>query len=78
MCRIPQPLYSPGLASSNFYLFLTVKEKLERTQVADEDQFSASLQAILRGVDQEELNKVFQAWVERVQEISEGNGDYVG
>jgi hypothetical protein len=24
------------------------------------------------------LNKVFQAWVERVQEISEGNGDYVG
>jgi hypothetical protein len=24
------------------------------------------------------LNKVFQAWVRRVQEVSEGNRDYVG
>jgi hypothetical protein len=44
-------------------LFPTVKEKLERTQVADEDQFFESLQAILSDIDQEELNKVFQAWV---------------
>jgi hypothetical protein len=29
----------------------------------------------LRGIDQEELNRVFQAWVQRVQEVSEGNGD---
>jgi hypothetical protein len=46
--------------------------------VADEDQFFESLQAILMVIDQEELNKVFQAWVRRVQEVSEGNGDYVG
>jgi hypothetical protein len=38
-----------------------VKEKLERTQVADKDQFFEPLQAILRGIDQEELNNVFQA-----------------
>jgi hypothetical protein len=75
---MPQPPYLPDLARSNFYLFPTVKEKLERTHVADEDQFSESLQAILRGINQEELNKVFQAWVRRAQELSEGNGDYVG
>jgi hypothetical protein len=23
------------------------------------------------------LNRVFQAWVERVRKVSEGNGDYV-
>jgi hypothetical protein len=39
MWRMPQPPYSPDLASSNFYLFPTVKKKLERTQVADQDQF---------------------------------------
>jgi hypothetical protein len=55
-----------------------VKEKLERTQMADEDQFFESLQAILRGIDREELNRVFQAWVWRIQELSGGNGDYVG
>jgi hypothetical protein len=55
-----------------------VKEKLKRTQVADEDQFFESLQEILRGLDREELNRVFQAWVGRVQEVSEGNGDYLG
>jgi hypothetical protein len=61
MRRMPQPPYSPDLASSDFYLFATANEKLERTQVADEYQFSESLQAILRGINQEELNKVFQA-----------------
>jgi transposase len=62
MRRMPQPSYSPDLAPSDFYLFSTVKEKYERTQVADEDQFFESRQAILRGIDQEELNRVFQAW----------------
>jgi hypothetical protein len=77
MLRMPQPPYSPDLAPSDFYLFPTVKKKLERTQMADEDQFFESLEAILRGIDQEELNRVFQAWVERIRKVSEGNGDYV-
>jgi hypothetical protein len=44
------------------------------------------LQEILRGIDQEELNGVFQAWVWRAQKVSQGkpkqakasqgNGDY--
>jgi hypothetical protein len=58
-------------------LFPTVKEKLERIQLADEDQFLECLQEILRGLDQQELNTVFQAWVRRIQEVSEGNGGYV-
>jgi hypothetical protein len=78
MRRMPQPPDSPGLATSDFYLFPTVKEKFERIQVSDEDQFFESLQAIFRGIDQEELNRAFQAWVRRVQEISQCNGDSVG
>jgi hypothetical protein len=78
MRGMPQPPHSSDLTSSDFYLLPAVKEKLERTQVADEDQFFESLQAILRDIDQEALNRVFQAWVQRVQEVSEGNGDHVG
>jgi hypothetical protein len=58
---MPHPQYSPDLASSDFYLFSTVKEKLERIQLADEDQVSECLQGVLRGLDQQELNTVFQA-----------------
>jgi hypothetical protein len=74
---IAHPPYSSDLALSDFYMFPTVKEKLERIQLADEDQFFECLQEVLRGIDLEELNTVFQAWVRRVQEVSEGNGDYV-
>jgi hypothetical protein len=75
-CMSHQP-YSLDLASSDFYLFFTVKEKLERIQLADEDQFFDCLQQAVRGLDQQELNTAFQIWVSRVQEVSEGNGDDV-
>jgi hypothetical protein len=35
--HIPHSPYSPDLAPSDFYLFPTVKEKLERIQLVDED-----------------------------------------
>jgi hypothetical protein len=39
ICRIPHLSYSLELASREFYLFLIIKEKLERIQVRQEDQF---------------------------------------
>jgi hypothetical protein len=75
---MPDQLYSPNLATSDLYLFSTVKEKLERIHLADKDQFFECLQEVLRCLDQQELNRVFQASVRRVQEVSEGNGCYVG
>jgi hypothetical protein len=37
MHRTPHPLYSRDLTPNDFYLFLTVKERLERIQVIEED-----------------------------------------
>jgi hypothetical protein len=54
-----------------------VNEKFERIQLADENQVFESLKEILRIIDQEELNGVFQAWVQQVQEVSSDNEDYV-
>jgi hypothetical protein len=59
-------------------LFSTIKEILEWIHLADENEFLECLQGVLRGLDQQELNRVFQASVHRVQEVSEGNGGYVG
>jgi hypothetical protein len=52
MLRMPKPLYLINLASSNFYLFPTVRKKLERTRVVDKDQVFESVHTILRGNDQ--------------------------
>jgi hypothetical protein len=54
-----------------------MKEKLERIQMADENQFLQSLQEILSGIDEEESNGAFQVWVGRIQEVRQGNEDYV-
>jgi hypothetical protein len=78
MLRMPHSPDSLDLASSDFYLFPLVKEKFEYIHPADEHQFFECLQEILRGIDLEELNTVSQAWMDRVQKVSEGNGDYVG
>jgi hypothetical protein len=61
MRRMPQPPYSHDLVHSDFYLFPTVKERLERIQLADEDKFFECLQEVLRGLDQQKSNAVFQA-----------------
>jgi hypothetical protein len=54
-------LYSLNLAFNDFYLFPTVKGKLERIQLADKDQFFLCLRDVLRSIDFEKLNAIFQA-----------------
>jgi hypothetical protein len=44
---------------SDFYLFLAVKEKIERIQVRQEDQLFECLQDILGSIDYNELNRLF-------------------
>jgi hypothetical protein len=56
-CHI-HPCYSPDLALNDFYLFPTVK-KLERIQVADENQFFESRQEIVRDGNPEKVNGHF-------------------
>jgi hypothetical protein len=58
---MPHSLSSFDLAFSDFYLFPTVKKKLERIQLTDENQFFECLQEVLRDIDLDELKAVFQA-----------------
>jgi hypothetical protein len=45
-------------------------------QMAGEDQFVESPQEILKVINEDRSNGTFQAEVRRVQEVSQGNGDY--
>jgi hypothetical protein len=54
-----------------------VKQKLESIQMVDSNPFGC-LQEILEDIAHKESNRVFQPWVQQVQEVIQGNGDYVG
>jgi hypothetical protein len=61
MRHMPHQLYLLDLTSRDLYLFLTVKETLERIQVRQEDLLFESLQEILEGINHDQLNRVFRA-----------------
>jgi hypothetical protein len=75
---MPQLPYSSDLAPSDFYLFPTVKEKLQHIAMRDQDQIFEYSIEILAGLDHTELNRVFHGWKERAQQVSEGTGYYIG
>jgi hypothetical protein len=64
--------YLSDLPSRNFYLFLTVKEKLERIQAAEEGQLFEYQQEILGDINHDELNRAFRAWMQQFQEVNKG------
>jgi hypothetical protein len=74
---MPQPPYSPDLAPSDLYLFSTVKNCLERIHTVDGDDLFEKLLEILHPIWVDELEQVFTAWIYRVRDVSEGNGDHI-
>jgi hypothetical protein len=72
----PLPLFT--WFDSQSFLFVSYSERKVRMNSGGQWwPVFESLPEILRGIDQAQLNGVFQAWMLRVQEISQGNGDYV-
>jgi hypothetical protein len=75
MSRMPQHPYSQDFTSSDFYSFPTVKNRVEKIPTVDEDNLFEQLLEILKAIPVDELERVFTAWVDRVREVSQGNGD---
>jgi transposase len=61
MSRMPLPFHSPDLAPSDFYLFPTVKNRLERIHRVDGNDLFEQLLEILRATPVDELELVFTA-----------------
>jgi hypothetical protein len=59
------------------WLFGDLKGVLQGTSLEGRDKFLSAIQAILRGVDLETLNAVFQEWMIRLEKCIDGNGEYV-
>jgi hypothetical protein len=59
MSRMPQPVYSPNLAPSDFYLFTTVKDPLERIHAVDGGDLFEQLLEMVQVIPVDELERVF-------------------
>jgi hypothetical protein len=58
---MPHPPYSPDLAPGDFFLFPTVKERLEHVNITDEHQAFEELHTIRRSIPGEEMERIFDA-----------------
>jgi hypothetical protein len=70
MVSMPYPPYSPDLEHRDFYLFLTVKERLDNTGITDEDHLFEALHTDPRSIPGEELERFFEPWREGVQNVN--------
>jgi hypothetical protein len=59
---ITQPLYSPDLAPSDFWLFPTLKMGLKGTRFTTMEDIKLNVTAELRKIPKEAFRRCFQQW----------------
>jgi len=67
--RLPHPPYSPDVAPSDFYLFGTVKHRLEGCMGETVEDLKENVSEILSTISEEELMAAFLNWMERLQQV---------
>jgi hypothetical protein len=70
------PPYSPDLTPSDFFLFEHVKNCLQGITFHSHDELLAGIVVGLRWIAIETMERVFEHWMERLEWVSQDNGDY--
>jgi hypothetical protein len=68
---------SPGYCTVRLFLFGWPKTQLERREYNGEDELYEVVDEILTGPSIEMIETVFVDWMNRLQRLIDGNGDYV-
>ena len=69
---VPQPLYSPGLAPCDFWLF----PKLRGCRYETIEEMKEAVTKVIDLLTQEEFHEVFQKLLERYTKCIAAGGDY--
>jgi hypothetical protein len=77
MRRAPQPLFSPDLAPSEFYLFGKLKTTLMRSAFENEQELLDGIMRVLDKITHGELEPVFDEWVARLDVCIQRGGDSI-
>jgi hypothetical protein len=72
-----QPPYSLDIAPCGFFLFGWLKTQLEQKEYNEKDELYEVVDEISTGLSIEMVETVFVDWMNRLQRLIDGNGDYV-
>jgi hypothetical protein len=75
--RLAHPPYSPNLSPCDFCFFGLAKTALQNRRFADADAVVDALTDLFDSLTFEELQSVFQNWIERLTWVIKHNGEYV-
>lgn len=74
--RVDHPAYSPDLSPCDFWLFGRIKQLLEEKKLESPEELISEIQSLFNEVTFEELQSVFQEWIERLNWVISNNGEY--
>jgi hypothetical protein len=74
--RIPHRAYSPDLARSGFFLFSYIKRKLTEDDITDDQSSKSAITHVFDEIGQEALVAVFETWINRLEWVTEYEGEY--
>jgi hypothetical protein len=74
---ITQPPYSPDLAPSDFWLFLTLKMGFKGTRFATVEDIKSNATAEHRKIPKEDFCRCFQQWQDRWSKCVCAQGSYI-
>jgi hypothetical protein len=63
--------------SAQRLLFTTVKESLKHAGITNNEKLFEELHVILRAILKEELENIFETWLERVRSKGQGDGRHI-
>jgi transposase len=76
MTVVPQPPYSPDLASADFFLFPELKSTLKGRHFETFDEIQKNSMKELLMIPKEAFQKAFQGWQKRWERCVASEGNY--
>jgi hypothetical protein len=70
------PPYSPDLTPSDFFLFKHIKHCLQGIAFPSRKELLAVIHEIVGAIPRPTLEDMFRHWMERLEWVSQNNGDY--
>jgi hypothetical protein len=77
MESMPHSPYSADMAPSDFFLFPLVKKRLDQFEYDDLDDLLQAITEIVSTLQADNLDRVFQEWVDRVRLVAQRDGGYM-
>lgn len=75
--RVPHPAYSPDISPCDFWLFGKCKNLLEEKEISSQDELINEIDQLFDDITFEELQSVFDEWIERLKLVIMNNGEYI-